>query len=152
MCWIELGWRCGVGLERAGSTNKPADAIPSGNGPSDTNSQPNSSPIWSIARAFRDAASSTACERSTNASRAARRSGIVEDRSRGTAAFYVVTDSTHFRTPRGERSASTFVQAVAGWVHLRAWITAPRLVTVTGVATCWAAAAATSGATNRAIR
>jgi hypothetical protein len=90
-----------VGLERAGSTNKPADAIPSGNGPSDTNSQPNSSPIWSIARAFRDAASRTACERSTNASRAARRSGIVEDRSRGTAAFYVVTDSTHFRTPRG---------------------------------------------------
>jgi hypothetical protein len=37
-------------------------------------------------------------------------------------------------------------------VHLRAWIIAPRLVTVTGVATLWAAAAATSGATNRAIR
>jgi hypothetical protein len=85
MCWIELGWRCGVGLERTGSTNKPADAIPSGSGPSDTNSQPNSSPVRSIARAFRDAASRTSCERSTNASRVARRSGITEDRSTGTA-------------------------------------------------------------------
>jgi hypothetical protein len=39
-----------------------------------------------------------------------------------------------------------------GVVHLRAWITAPRLVIVTGVVTCSAAATASWGATNRAIR
>ena len=45
-----------------------------------------------------------------------------------------------------------FVQDMCRAVHLRAWITAPRLVMATGVVTCSAAATAASGATNGASR
>ena len=56
---------------------------------------------------------------------------------------------------RGQSRAACwvpFVQADCGAVHLRAYTTAPRLVTVSGVLTRPAAATAAPGATNRATR